>query len=238
MLTVCLFSLYGANFGWWWVLVCVCWILPIFICRLPIIRYKLRNVWVVWGTTFLATLLAFESGFYATYTILRPIFDDPYTFGFFRETNYTSLVIFLGCIGTAILSSMRAQYPFSEKTNQWLRSYKTRHRFTSAKQVVDLATVTIDDVLKFEPTKQWRPSYSLVLYIDTIRNGTHFLKIKTAPKKEFKLRKLERLCALIPVDQQQADMIRDAFGPFKKTWIIDPAAMSMLVHWGEKSTRL
>lgn len=230
MLLGCAFWVIGKGHRLWMPVLTAMMVASVLSCRVPVARYTLRNVWPIRCITFLAGFLSSALLFYVLYRLVERHWGASLLPGMRILFPVMSCAFGVACAGHAVL---RAMYLFSETSGQWLRSYTTRKRFVAKDQVLDPAALTIGDILEFAPSPKRTPTYSLILYVDTLPEGSHFLAVKTNAHAVFfaiKAPKIKRRTVLFPVTFDQVSLIRDKFGPFRKTAIIRPAFMWMLAN--------
>ncbi len=188
-----------------------------------IIYYKMRNVFSIRCTVFFAvvsgTALAIWP-FYHTVLDTPSVKADAFLQGIFI------LVLSIWAVAVVELSVARARYPYSKETGQWLRSHVTKKRFAGNAIIQKWESITFEDILALEVTRNRRGVVSPILFLDSTPEGEHYICLLRSVRQKFftlKFSKPPLRYFALRVDLHQLKQIHERLGEFKKTTFMTPA---------------
>lgn len=192
--------------------------------------FNIRRPLAVRYVAYPAGIMGAALAIYATYLGMEPLLTEADRIFLEGILWVIALMPLLSGLLAGELSAWRSGFLFSEKTNRWLRSYRTRKRFSFVQPVQSLDGVGLEDILDATPAGKAKNHFSLVLFIDSIPDSKHFLKITVFPKPKRRFFSLKIAApppqsVTLPVNWRQIEEVSKRFGPFGKTLFIDPPSV-------------
>lgn len=195
--------------------------------------FKIRNTCAVRCSAWSAGIAGNALAFYAIYKEIEPHLTeaDYILFEGIMTPILYAMPFFAGIFIGEIVAA-RSRFLFSEKTGQWLSSYRSKKRFAFASPIRAIADITVDDVLNSVPGKKKKESFSTMLFLDSVPDGEHFLKVTSLarPKNAFFSLKFSKNIpnfTLLPINRVQVEELYEKCGPFKKTFF----RQSQIARW-------
>lgn len=200
--------------------------LPITVGYGIVAYFKTRNALAVRCAVWPAGAAGTALSFYTLYLSVKPeLTEVDYIHLEIAGPMCMYLIPFMIGMMTGEYAALRSRFLFSEKTCQWLRSYTTKKRFSFMPPVQSFDDTTIDDVLNAKPVRKKKNAFALVLFLDSVPDGEHFLKITALSRPKTKLFSLKfgtpaPITVTLPISRRQVEEISEKFGPFKKTFFL------------------
>ena len=149
--------------------------------------------------------------------LLWPIFSINYV-GFVANMMFHGSLCIVYIVSVVRVLMDRATWPFSEKTNNWLKIYGVTHRFLITEENIDIRHIGFDGICNSKITNKTINSCEMILFMDSIPDGDHYLELIYRLRKKFysPVRIKNRL---LPVSHDQIAVLNGKFGPIKKKLI-------------------
>lgn len=189
---------------------------------LPIIYYRMRKRFPIRCVAFFAATVGMLLG---AMPLCRKYFTLPESQEPFL-TGVLVVLLLLISLGQMELLVARARYPYSGKSDQWLRCHATEKR--AVPEPGKPIPSSFEEILAMNSAgKTWRELFfrtknhiPLFLFLDPDPDGERYLFcIFQAKKQAFFTLQLPRLNAVpltLPATEAQLKQLRDRFGDFKK----------------------
>lgn len=187
--------------------------------------FKMRNTLAIrcaaWPAGIAGVFLSFTAMILLTPSTAG---DPPAHVSDFTMALFPLTLVLIGVV-PGEFAVLRARFLFSEKTRQWLSSYSSKRRFTFAAPVQTFDEITVDDILSSNQAKSKKGAFTVILFLDAIPDGEHYLKAVSLMRRKNKFFSLKftdksPITTTLPVDRGQVEAVYEKCGPFKKTFFI------------------
>ena len=203
--------------------VALCLVVLGWLCNKCLRACKIRSLWPAGLAAFLGGAVGIILWFLgvALVAVMHMEKDEvaaelPFTMGF-AVFSLIIMALGIGNLQVTLLSATMLT-PFSEKTNQWLNAYALKKHFV-LDTAADIETVTVGDVLGFDPAPGKFNNWTIVLFIDSVPDGEHYMGLTSERLKGWTSRRRRlRRGKLIRVDHADVELLKAKFSPAKKYW--------------------
>lgn len=196
----------------------MCFILGMFAGWPAVIHYKIRALFPIRCVSFIASVAAYisvASHFHQSFLDSGIPEHDP-----FITWTLVVMGLFLMPVIQMEITTFRAKYLYSEKTEQWLRYWRCTARRRLVVEPEKPLPETVEDVLALEIAgKKWRDISQFGLFLDSVPDGEHYFHAAFPNKQKFFSLKFSRpktAMVLLRIDWRQVRQLRGRFGEFKK----------------------